>query len=110
LHWLRIPERVVYKIAVLTFEFLHGIAPEYFGPVDRVADLPGRQSLHFAVTNCLVVLPFKLSTIGTRDFPVTSPRVWNSLPADITLALSLSTFRRGLKTYLFRQSFTHFTV
>jgi len=32
LHWLRIPERVVYKIAVLTFRVLHGIAPNYLGP------------------------------------------------------------------------------
>jgi len=45
LHWLRVPERVVYKIAVLTFKFLHGIAPEYRGPVVCVADLPGRQSI-----------------------------------------------------------------
>jgi len=43
--WLRVPERVVYKIALLTFKVLHGIALEYLGPVVRVADLPGRQSL-----------------------------------------------------------------
>jgi len=48
LHWLRDPERVVYKIAVLTFKVLHGIAPEYLGPVVRDADLPGQQSLHSA--------------------------------------------------------------
>ena len=27
--WLRIPECIVYKIAVLTFKVLHGTAPEY---------------------------------------------------------------------------------
>jgi len=70
LHWLRILERVVYKIAVLTFKVLHGIAPKYLGPVVHVADLPGRQSLCSAGTNHLVVPPFKLSTIGTRAFPV----------------------------------------
>jgi hypothetical protein len=26
------------------FKVLHGIAPEYLGPVARVADLPGRQA------------------------------------------------------------------
>jgi len=110
LHWLRVPERVVYKIAVLAFKVLHGITPEYLGPVVRVADLPGRKSLRFADTNRLVVPPFKVSTIGTRTFPVASPRVWNSLPADITSAPSLPTFRQRLKTNLFRQSFTHLTV
>ena len=28
LHWLRIPERVIYKIAVLTFKVLYGTAPK----------------------------------------------------------------------------------
>jgi len=108
LHWLHVPERVVYKIAMLAFKVVHGIAPEYLGPVVHVADLPGRQSLRSAGTNRMVVPPFKLLTIGTRAFPVASPRVWNSLPADITCAPSLSTF--WLKTYLFRQSFPHLTV
>jgi len=54
LHWLRVPERDVYKIAVLTVKVLHGIAPEYLGPVVRVSDLPGRQSLRSAGTNRLV--------------------------------------------------------
>jgi len=62
--WLRVPERVVYKIAVLTFKVLHGIAPEYLGPVVHVADLPSRQSLRFAGTDRLVP-PLKLSTICT---------------------------------------------
>jgi len=94
LHWLLVPERVVYKIAVLTFKVMHGIAPEYLGPVVCVADLPGRQSLRSAGTNRLVAPPFKLSTIGTRAFPVASPRVWNSLPTDITSAPSLSIFHQ----------------
>jgi len=75
---------------------MHRNAPEYLGPVVRVADLPGRQSLRSAGTNRLVVPPFKLSTIGTRAFPVASPRVGNSLPADITSAPSLSAFRQRL--------------
>jgi len=87
LYWLRVPESDVYKIAVLTFKVLYGIAPEYLRPVVRVANLPGQQSLRSAGTNHLVVLPFKLSTIGMSLPPVASPRVWNSLPADITSAV-----------------------
>jgi len=73
---------------------MHGITPEYLGPVVRVADLPGRQSLRSAGNNRLMVPPFKLSTIGKRAFLVANPHVWNSLPADITLAQSLSTFHQ----------------
>jgi len=55
LHWLSISERVVYEITVLTFKVLHGIGPEYLGPVVRVADLPGRRAICSAGTNRLVV-------------------------------------------------------
>jgi len=41
------------------------------------------QSLRSASTNCLVVPPFKLSTIGSRTFPVAGPQVWNSLPENM---------------------------
>jgi len=91
MRWSACSGCVVYKIAVLTFKVLHGIALEYLGPVVRVTDLPGRQSLRFAGTNRLVVPPFKLSTIGAQAFSVASPHIWNSLPADITSAPSLST-------------------
>ena len=72
---LRITMTTVYKIAVMTFKVLHGTAPEYLGPVVRVADLPGRQALRSASTNCLVVPPYKLSTIGSRAFPVAGPLI-----------------------------------
>jgi len=110
LHWLRIPEHVVCKIAVVTFKVMHGIAPENLEPVVRDAELPGRQYLRSAGTNRLVVPPFKLSTIGIQAFQVAGPRVCNSLPADITSALSLSTFCQRIKTYFFQKSFPHLTV
>ena len=75
LHWLRILERVVFKVAVLIFKVLHGSAPEYLGPVIRIADLPGRQALRSSGTNRLVVPPFQLSTIGCRAFPVAGPLI-----------------------------------
>jgi hypothetical protein len=104
LHWLRVPERVIFKIAVLTFKVLNGSAPRYLGLVARLADLPGRQALRSAGTNRLLVPPYEHSTIGCRAFSVAGPQIWNSLPMDITSAPSLSTFRQRLKTHLFVQS------
>jgi len=40
-----------------------------------------------------------------RAFPVASARAWNSLPSSLRNAPSLMTFRRELKTVLFRSSF-----
>jgi len=48
---LRVPERVQYKIAVLVYKVLHGLAPQYLGPLNYVADLPGRDlSVPLALT------------------------------------------------------------
>jgi len=88
LHWLHVTHLVVYKIAALTFNVLHGIAPEYIWPVARVADLPGRQSLRSAGTDRLAVPPFKLSTIGTRASP------WRFLASGIVCQQTLRRHRR----------------
>jgi len=47
------------------------------------------------------------STLGDRAFPVSGPRLWNSLPDDIATATSLLTFRHKLKTFLFRRSYDY---
>jgi len=41
---------------------------------------------------------------------VVGPQTWNNLPEDVTSADSLSTFRRLLKTHLFRKSFPDYML
>ena len=104
LHWLRVPERVQYKIAVLTFKVFHDSAPRYLGSL--VADLPGRRALRSASTSRLVAPTIKLSTVGSRAFPVAAAQVWNGLPETVVSSLSLPTVRRQLKTN-FQLSYPH---
>jgi len=101
----RVPERIEFKIAVLTYKVVHGLAPGYLGPFTRVADLPSRQWMRSIGNNRLVVPISRLSTVGSRAFPIAGPQTWNDLPEDVTSAESLATFRRLLKTHLFRKSF-----
>jgi hypothetical protein len=105
LHWLRASERIKYKVAVLTYKVIHGFAPRYLGTFDRIADLPGRRRLRSAETHCLQVPPYRLSTVGSRAFPVAGARIWNDLPAEVTSAQSLPIFRQRLKSFLFRASY-----
>ena len=42
LYWLRVSERIQYKIAVLSYKVLHDTSPRYLGPLTRIADIPGR--------------------------------------------------------------------
>ena len=106
LHWLRVPERIAFRQAVLVYRCLHDLAPQYLiDEFTRVADADSRQGLRSANTASLVVPRSRHVTIGDRAFPVAAARLWNSLPLSVTSSPSLSVFRRRLKTYLFSRSF-----
>jgi len=62
-------------------------------------------SLCSSTSDELCVPAVRLPTIGHRAFPVAGARIWNDLPADVTSAPSLLTFRKRLKLYLFRLSY-----
>jgi len=102
-HWLRVPECIQYKIVVLTYKVQHDTAPRYLGPLDRAADLHGRWAIRSASSSRLVVPMFRLSTVGSRTFNVSGPRICNGLLDDITLAPTFSSFRHWLKPFLFQQ-------
>ena len=108
LHWLRVPERITYKLASLVFRCLNGTAPMYLAnSINRVSDVSMRRSLRLrsSSSTAVVVPATRRSTIGDRSFPVAAGRAWNSLPSFVTSATSLSTFKRHLKTYLFAMSY-----
>ena len=62
-------------MTALTFKLLHDSAQRYLGPLVAVADLPGRRALRSASTSRLVAPPIKLSTVGSRAFPVAAAQV-----------------------------------
>jgi hypothetical protein len=105
LQWLRASERIKYKVAVLTYRVLHGSAPRYVGTFVCIADRPDRRFIRSAETYRLHVPPCRLSTVGSRAFPVAGPRIWNDLPEEVTSAQSLRIFRQRLKTLLFSASY-----
>jgi len=46
LHWLRVSERILFKVAVLTYRAVNGSAPEYLSSYFvRVANVPSRLRL-----------------------------------------------------------------
>ena len=102
----RVPQRIGFKLAVLTYDCLHSMAPPYLADeIHRVADIDSRRQLRSASTTLLVVPPMRHSTIGDRAFPVTASPLWNSLPSSVTSSTSLTVFRQRLKTELFLRCF-----
>jgi len=106
LHWLRVPDRITFRLCVLAYRCLHGTAPSYLaGSLLRTSHVDTRRRLRSADTAMLILPSTKRSTLGNRAFLVASAREWNNLPSSVRNAPSLTTFRRELKTVLFRLSF-----
>ncbi|XP_063682551.1 uncharacterized protein LOC134817345 [Bolinopsis microptera] len=97
LHWLKVQERIEFKILLLTFKLLHGLAPSYLSNLVKYMYNPsgGRDvSLH-----CPINSP-------PRAFSSSAPRLWNNLPQDIRKCVNINDFKGKLKALnLFRKSF-----
>ena len=67
LHWLRIPERIQYEVAVLGYQVLHGSAPRYLGRSHVSPTFLVHGPFRSAATNRLVLPSVKLSTVHCRQ-------------------------------------------
>ena len=105
LHWLPIPERITFKLCTLTFKCLQGTAPDYLSiQCHRLRNIPGRSQLRSADSGQLLV-PVTNLTLGRRGFSYSGPAAWNALPPHLrNNIVSQQTFKRHLKTFLFRRS------
>src|SRR6218665_655125 len=97
LHWLPIAQRISYRIAVLVWRCLLGIAPSYLCGLYRpVYGLPGRRALRSSATGQLLVPRAKTATTCTqrRAFSIVGPSTWNGLHLEIRI-LPKDNDRRG---------------
>jgi len=103
LHWLDVPDRVLFELAVTVHQCLNGRTPLYLSehciPVSS-ADM--RRHLRSVNRHLLAVPRFQLNTYGRRAFSVAGSMAWNSLPDFMRDSMSSTDcFRRLLKKYLF---------
>ena len=103
LHWLPVKERIHYKILLLTFKALHGLAPSYIS--ELISVYKPKRTLRSSKELLLNTQPYNLKTYGYRCFSVSAPALWNSLPSCIRLIDCLSSFKKELKTHLFKLAF-----
>jgi len=102
LHWLKVSWQIGYKLAVLMYKCLHGLAPSYLADeLNHPVESEFRRHLCSTSSHELSVPHTRLSTYGDRAFPVAAVWIWNSLPQHVTSAPSLPIFCSRLKTYFF---------
>ena len=103
LHWLPVSQRILFKILLLTYKALNGLAPAYISDL-LSRYIPARQ-LRSSTQFLLKVPTSNLKTYGDRAFSVCAPKLWNSLPLNVRLSSGIASFKSNLKTYLFKQAF-----
>ncbi len=97
LHWLPVRFRVDFKILMLTYKALHGLAPQYLSALLTL--YTPKRLLRSSQAGLLVVPQTRLRSVGDRAFSSYAPRLWNALPLQIREAHNLSIFKSYLKTH-----------
>jgi hypothetical protein len=102
LHWLPIPARIQYKILTLTWKVLNDQGPLYLKNLVTVRHL--NRTLR---TNerLLLDIPNSIShsKVVDRSFSRAAPKLWNQLPDNLRCIKTYETFKKNLKTHLFRK-------
>ena len=106
LHWLDVVDRVNYKIGLLVYKCLHGLAPGYLSdqciPASTFAGRANMRS-SMRLDRQLYIPRTKTKTLGPQVFYYASSAMWNSLPVDLRdPGLSLHSFRTKLKSHFFK--------
>ena len=104
LHWLPVSLRIDYKILLLTFKCIYGLAPTYLSDLISIKS----NSLYNLRSTGKLLLDRKgemLTTLGVRSFSAAAPKLWNGLPVEIRQETPLNSFKSRLKTYLFKKYF-----
>ena len=103
LHWLPVAFRIKYKIAVLSFKCVNGLAPKYLA--DLIIEYQPTRNLRSSSQRLLKCKNVNYVKLGERCFAFAAPKVWNSLPLFLRNELSIEIFKKKLKTYYFEEAF-----
>lgn len=101
LHWLPIKKRIIYKILLLTYKSLKGLAPDYLK--DLLDQYVPTRTLRSGSKHLLCVPRVRTKNYGERAFSFCGPKLWNDLPSSIKQATSVDIFKKDLKTFLFNK-------
>lgn len=96
LHWLKVKERIEYKILTVVHKCVNGNAPH---------DISSTLVKSQCTRNNLLIIPCYLTSFGERSFAVAGPKLWNSLPLELRNVTDIVAFKKNLKTFLFKKCY-----
>ena len=92
LHWLKVRERVVYKVLLTVHKCVYGDAPPDLKDMINLSQ--SNRTKKVEVKDCN-------GGMGDQAFSVCGPRLWNALPTRLRLLDDVKDFKAQIKTYLF---------
>ena len=99
-HWLPVKARIQFKILLITFKEIHGLAPKYL--CDLLTFKSSLYNLRSSGSILLSMPAVRSKTLGDRAFMVAAPTFWNSLPKELRAITNVNNFKAHIKTYPFR--------
>ena len=105
LHWLPIECRIKFKILLMVYKSLNGLAPDYLSALIDVRR-PTR-SLRSSNKLLLNVPKINTATYGQRAFSYVAATLWNSIPDNIRNSVTVEIFKTRLKTFLLKKHIIH---
>ena len=86
LHWLPVEQRIQYKLGLLVYKCLHGLAPPYLSSMlTPVSSNQYSCRLRSAARGDLTVPRTRSVQMGPRSFAVSGPELWNSLAPELKI-------------------------
>ena len=104
LHWLPVVQRIAYKVLLFVHRAIYGNGPAYLKDLIQI-----KTPVRVMRSSDAVLLEFppdmrrRRTKYALRTFSWSGPMLWNSLPSQLRSMSEETTFRRHLKTHLFRQ-------
>ena len=102
LHWLPVRHRIVFKLLLLVFKSLNKQAPQYLR--DCLTLYTPRRTIRASSDPLRLTYNITRKLAGDRTFTITASKYWNRLPLILRQSPSVSSLKKGLKTFLFCNS------
>ena len=99
LHWLKIQQRILYKLCLLVYKCHNGLSPEYLA--DLLPSKTHLRTLRSSTSNAIPPSHFKNSQCHRSSFCSADLMAWNSLLLAVKTSHPIDNFKSSLKTHQF---------
>ena len=102
LHWVKVNEHIIFKVAVFMYKCVISTAPKY---LSNLVNKSHGRPLHSSTIGLLPISKCNTTLVQNSSFSSMGPKISNGLPQSIRHATSLDQFKGLLRTFLFKRSY-----